>query len=116
MFPKGTGRKTDRQRKAARYRRLRPTVRQRAHDLDGGRCIWPSCRALVSLASAHEHEVQWRSRGGSAVDLENVATTCPACHRDLHGQVGGLKKKMTGTRTAGFQFFEKREGVWVEVT
>lgn len=114
-FPKDDGRKTQRELKAAAVRKLRPETRAKAYALDGGRCIWPTCRTRLTLEFAHEHEVLWRGRGGDPTELEIVVTLCPECHSHIHPRVGGLKKKMDGTRTAGFTFFEKRDNEWVEV-
>jgi hypothetical protein len=93
----------------------RNKVRQDAWTLDRERCIWPSCRVWLSLEFAHEHEVEWRSHGGDPLDIDNVVTVCPRCHHDIHPRVGGLRKKMTGTRATGLHFWEKRGADWVEV-
>jgi len=114
-FPKDDGRPTRREQAAADYKTKRPEVRAEAHRLDGGRCVWPTCRRVVSLEFAHEHEVQWRSHGGDPLNLNIVVTTCPRCHQDIHPRVGGVRKKMTGSRTAGFRFYERDGEDWREV-
>lgn len=116
MLPKKTDYKTKREQKAAQYKKARPEVRAKAFELDHGRCVWPTCRRVLSLEFAHEHEVEWRGRGGDPTALDIVVTVCGTCHGDIHPRVGGLKKRMTGTRATGFTFEEKRENAWVDVT
>ena len=83
---------------------------------DGGRCVFPNCRKEVTLKSAHMHEVVWRSQGGDPLDLDNVVTTCATCHMGIHPKVGGVTKEVTGSRSAGLRFREKRaDGSWADV-
>lgn len=94
----------------------RPEVREQTYKADGGKCFWPTCRKPVPLTGAHIHEVVWRSLGGSPTDLEITVTLCGVCHGHIHPRVGGLLKRISGTRSDGFICEEKqRDGSWKEV-
>lgn len=111
VFPK-----TRRELARTALRTERPEVREATYDLDHGRCFWPTCQKAVALGAAHIHEVVWRSLGGSPVDTEITVTLCGRCHAHIHPRVGGLLKRITGTRTEGFTCEEKQpDGTWLEV-
>ena len=113
-FPKPTHR-TARQRRRTAYRKNRPSVRAQAFCRDGGRCVWPTCRTALTVALAHEHEVVWRGRGGSAVDLTNVVTLCGHCHGGIHPRVGGVVKRLTRDEH-GLHFYERQpDDTWKEM-
>lgn len=108
---------TGRERRRAEYRVERPKTREAAWEHDGGRCVFPTCRRFVTLAAAHIHEVIFRSRGGSAIDVNNTVTTCGECHGHVHGRVGGALKRIERTEAGGLRFFERITGKspWIEV-
>lgn len=109
--------KTDRQRRKAEYRKERPEVREEAHRLDGGRCVFPTCRRWVSLADAHIHETTFRSAMGDPTDINIAVTTCWECHNHCHVRVGGKLKRIEGSRSEGLRFFARKHGgdEWREV-
>ena len=106
----------NRKAKHARIRRLRPLVKRQAYAKDEARCIWPTCRIYVRFEVAQFHEVLWRGKGGDAADLDNVVTTCAGCHGKIHPRIGGVVKKMEGTRSTGLRFWERHGDDWTEVT
>jgi hypothetical protein len=105
---------TRRQSKHARYRRLRKEVREAAWRLDGGRCIFRTCRRGISLAEAHMHEPQGRSIDDPC-DVDTVVTLCCLCHLEMHVRLGGIKKRLEGSRSVGFRFYERVNNKWFEV-
>lgn len=107
--------KRNRRAAKARTRKRRLSVRAAAHQLDSGRCVWPTCQRVVSLEFAHAHEIVWRSRGGDPCDLDNVVTLCGATHVDIHPRVGGITKKIEGSRALGLRFFERDGDTWRRV-
>lgn len=117
-FPKRTGYKTDRQRRHSEYRAERPAVREEAHRLDHGRCVFPTCRRWVSLAEAHIHETVFRSALGDPTDINIAVTTCLECHHHCHVRVGGKLKRIEGSRSEGLRFFARQHGgaEWREVS
>lgn len=115
------GYKTKRQMLKAKYRVVRPVVRQQAYDRDGGRCVWPTCCRVVQLEAddpyqlANAHELRPRSLGGDPLDVNQVVTTCWTCHMGLHPQVGGKTKRISGGTTVREELscYERRKGdVW----
>ncbi len=107
---------TRRERAQAALRTERPEVREATYRLDGGKCFWPTCRKPMPIGLAHIHEVVWRSKGGSPTDTEITVTLCGCCHGHIHPRVGGLLKRISGTRTDGFMCEEKQaDGTWLAV-
>lgn len=107
---------TRREVQRAERRALRPGVREKTFDLDRGCCFWPTCRKRLTLEFAHIHEVEWRSKGGDPLDLDITVTLCGVCHGHIHPRVGGLLKRITGTRAEGFRCEAKQpDGTWIEV-
>lgn len=116
-FPKDTGYKTDRQRRHAEYRKERPGVREEAWELDNCSCVFPTCGRGLLLRDAHIHETVFRSSQGDPTDIDIAVTTCRDCHNEMHVRVGGKKKRIEGSRSAGLRFYaRKRVGdEWREV-
>lgn len=115
-FPKVKYR-SERQRRKAAYRKERPQVRAEAWELDGRRCIFPSCRRGLLLSDAHIHETDFRSAGGDPTDINIAVTTCEECHGHCHVRVGGKLKRIEGSRSEGLRFFSRPSGgaEWREV-
>lgn len=99
--------------RAAAYRERRQSVREAAFELDKHRCIF--CHKRLDLDAAHEHEIVWRSKQGDPLDIDNVVTLCAKCHADIHPRVGGLRKRIEGSRSTGIRKFEKVEESWQEL-
>jgi len=117
-FPKKTGYKTDRQRRHSEYRKERPEIREEAWAMDNCSCVFPTCRRGLLLRDAHIHETTFRSGGGDPTDINIAVTTCQECHNDCHVRVGGKRKRIEGSRSAGLRFLERKHaGVeWREVS
>lgn len=83
-----------------------------------GRCIWPTCRVGLLLEAMHAHEVVFRSQGGDPLDITGIVPVCAICHADIHGRVGGIRKRIEGTEETGYQFYERENGElpWMDVT
>lgn len=102
-----------RERLAAEYPERRKAVREAAFELDKHRCIF--CHKRLDLDAAHEHEIVWRSKQGDPLDIDNVVTLCAKCHGDIHPRVGGLRKRIEGSRSTGIRRFEKVDDSWQEL-
>lgn len=123
-FPKRSGYRTRRQLAKAAYSSERPAVRAAAHELDGGRCVFPDCLDVVLLDSdnphrlCNAHELRSRAQGGSPTDLDNVVSTCFECHMAMHTPVGGKTARIEagpGGRQGPLVFWRKRDGEWIQV-
>lgn len=116
-LPKDSGYRSDRERRASRYRKLRPSVRYAAWQQDDQRCVFPTCRRWVPLEEAHIHETHARGFGGDACDLDIAVTTCRFCHADIHVRVGGKRRRIEGTRSEGLRFYQRigHSSDWKEV-
>lgn len=60
---------------------LRKTTRQQVIERDRGRC---RCCADPCGEAGHVHEIVFRSRGGSPVELANCVLLCARCHARVH--------------------------------
>lgn len=125
MIPKTSPHKTKRQLKQAHYRAHRSTARAEAYRLDGGRCVWPTCRRFVVLDGddpfrlANAHELNGGRAKVDPCDVAQVVTTCFECHMHMHPRIGGKKKRIDATAYGRFgrlEFFERqRDDAWVNV-
>ncbi len=79
----------------AEARRVAAAIRKR----DGGRCRRPGC----TNKSAHQHHIEYRSKGGQDVTA-NLVSLCADCHRCVHGGLltvdGNADKRLRWTVTA----------------
>ncbi len=105
-------------------------TREAVYQSQNGRCRWPTCQAWMTLETMHAHEVLFRSLGGSALEIANVAGLCADCHRVLHGRIGGVLKRIEAAPFLAeasevllapvppLRFFERASGddPWVEVS
>lgn len=79
--------------KRRQFKQARKTCRAARYAKDGECCVkcgrWlvlnPS-EARHEFQIAHVHEVKFRSRGGSATDLNNTTLLCYRCHEKAHGR------------------------------
>lgn len=119
-FPKPSA-STGRAKRRSVYRRRRPATRAAAFALDGGKCVWPTCRRPLELETdnefrlAHEHEIVSRSLGGDPLDVDGIISLCWRCHGECHPRVGGKRKRIEGSRHEGLRFWERVQGRWQEV-
>lgn len=85
--PKPIARRTRPKPMSARRRAempIRKNLRQQVIQRDRGRCR--ACGTLVG-EYGHAHEIVFRSRGGSPLELANVVLVCAKCHQDIHAHV-----------------------------
>lgn len=61
----------------------RRAVRLAVIERDDLRCRMPWCRTYVGH-DGHVHEIVYRSRGGSPLDVDNCILLCPICHAAEH--------------------------------
>lgn len=72
--------------------KARKTCRAARFAKDGGCCVKCGRPLVLTMAEgdwwnvANIHEVKFRSRGGSAIEVENTMTTCAWCHAKEHGR------------------------------
>lgn len=91
--PEKGSHKRAKNRKRRQFRNARKTCRAARYAKDGECCVqcgrWlvlnPS-EARHEFEIANIHEVKFRSRGGSAIDVNNTTMLCYRCHEKAHGR------------------------------
>lgn len=74
------------------HQKRRKATRAACYERDGGWCVECGKPLVLTMAEgdwwnvANIHEKKFRSRGGSATDVENTETRCAGCHGKAHGR------------------------------
>lgn len=94
LGPSGLTRRQEKARQARQDVKARRACVDAVWQRAQGRCeqcgvvVYRPRSGVVWTRYGHVHEVLFRSRGGSPIDMENVVLLCVPCHQQAHGLRG----------------------------